>query len=192
MSYERQTRSARRMAARREARSADQVEADRVASRHRMAAHRKARSVHQVDADKVYNRQRMADHRKARSAVQVDTERVARQQCMTDQRETRSADHAGADRAVRDSLISNNSVVAETPEPPLSEYMKQVLVKRARNEARIKTLGILQFGVKPLNKLKNVARKKKSGPKEPHRRSMRVRNQPPTLDGLGKFIDQGH
>ena len=49
-----------RIALRRKARSADQVEADRATDRKRMAYRRKARAANQVEADRAADQKRMA------------------------------------------------------------------------------------------------------------------------------------
>jgi hypothetical protein len=108
-----------RIALRRKARSADQVEADRATDRKRMAdrrkaraanpamvtnkeriaLRRKARSADQVEADRATDRKRMADRRKARAANQVEADRANQKKRMAVYRKARAAHQVEADRA---------------------------------------------------------------------------------------------
>jgi hypothetical protein len=64
-------------AAKQKARSASQVEADKVTNRKRMAVLRKARSANQVIADRVADKKRKAASREARLADQVAVSRAS-------------------------------------------------------------------------------------------------------------------
>jgi hypothetical protein len=171
-----------RIALRRKARSPDQVEADRATNRKRMADRRKARAANQVKADRATQKKRMALRRRARSPDQVEADRATNKKRMADRRKARAAaqvDNNGKDEAeMGDSYNYNHHVDAG-----LSEYELRRLENIARNEARLRELGLggkgpsmtraSNYNKKEYRSAKPKVAKKTAAPPIPTRRSTR-------------------